>query len=134
VLAERSVELDGVSYSTAMLDFGPSSVDGWLARLVASELGVEGDGLLDSAARELVVDGRRTSLSKLEFGVMEYLHRHSGQAVPRASLLENVWEQSFDGGSNVVDVVIRALRKKLGDRASVVETVQGVGYRLRREQ
>ena len=134
VLPELGVADDGDSCSTAMLDFGPSSVDGWLARLVAAELGVEENGLLDSAARELVLDGRRVSLTRLEFGVMEFLQRHAGQAVPRVALLENVWEQNFDGGSNVVDVIIRALRKKLGARASVVETVQGVGYRLRREQ
>lgn len=132
VLAECGVPADGDSYSTAMLDLGPSSMQGWLARLVAAELGVEDDGLLDCAARELVLEGRRTNLSKLEFGVMEYLQRHAGQAVPRVSLLENVWEQRYDGGSNVVDVVIRALRKKLGDRAELIETVQGVGYRLRR--
>ena len=131
VLLNRSVQADGDSYSTAMLDFGPSSVDGWLAKLVASELGVD-DGLLDSAARELVMNGRRVSLTKLEFGVMEYLQTHVGQAVPRIAFLENVWEQTYDGGSNVVDVVVRSLRKKLGDRASVIETVQGVGYRLRR--
>lgn len=122
------------SYSTAMLDFGPSSVDGWLARLVAAELGVEDQGLLDCAARELVLQGERVSLSKLEFGVIEYLQRHAGEAVPRIALLENVWEQSYNGGSNVVDVVIRALRKKLAGKASVIETVQGVGYRLRRDQ
>jgi hypothetical protein len=133
VLPEHGVSADGESCSTAMLDFGPSSVDGWLARLVAAELGVEENGLLDSAARELVLDGRRVSLTRLEFGVMEFLQRHAGQAVPRSALLENVWEQNFDGGSNVVDVIIRALRKKLGARASAVETVQGVGYRLRRE-
>ena len=72
-------------------------------------------------------------MSKLEFGVIEYLQRHAGEAVPRIALLENVWQQSYDGGSNVVDVVIRSLRKKLADIASVIETVQGVGYRLRRE-
>ncbi len=134
VLPDRGVKTDDDSYSTAMLDFGPSSVDGWLARLVAAELGVEDDDMLDTAARELVLNGRRVSLSKLEFGVMEYLQQHVGQAVPRISFLENVWEQNYDGGSNVVDVVIRALRKKLGDNASVIQTVQGVGYRLRREQ
>ena len=133
VLPEQSVQVDGESYATAMLDFGPGSVDGWLARLVAAELGVEEDGLLDSAARELVLNGRRVSLTRLEFGVMEYLQQRAGQAVPRIALLENVWEQAYDGGSNVVDVVIRALRKKLGDRSSVIETVQGVGYRLRRD-
>jgi hypothetical protein len=118
--------------TSAMLDLGPSSVDGWLARLVAAELGVEQNGFLDRAARELVLKGRRVSLSRLEFGVIEYLQRHVGEAVPRVDLLEHVWEQSYNGGSNVVDVVIRALRKKLADMASVIETVQGVGYRLRR--
>jgi hypothetical protein len=56
-----------------MLDFGPSSVDGWLARLVAAELGVEEDSLLDCAARELVFNGHRIGLTRLEFGVMEFL-------------------------------------------------------------
>ena len=134
VLLDRSIQADGDTYSTAMLDFGPSSVDGWLARLVAAELGIEDDGLLDSAARELVLNGRRVSLTKLEFGVMEYLQMHAGKAVSRVSLLENVWQQRYDGGSNVVDVVVRSLRKKLAGRASMIETVQGVGYRLRLEQ
>jgi DNA-binding response OmpR family regulator len=71
--------------------------------------------------------------ARLEFGAMEYLQRRAGEAVPRVDLLQNVWEQSYTGGSNVVDVVIRALRKKLSDKASLIETVQGVGYRLRRE-
>ena len=71
-------------------------------------------------------------LTRLEFGVMEFLYQRAGEAVPRSSLLANVWEQSFEGGGNVVDVVIRALRKKLGDRASLIETVHGVGYRLRK--
>jgi DNA-binding response OmpR family regulator len=116
-----------------MLDFGPSSVDGWLARLVAAELGVREDGLLDCAARELVLNGRRVGLTRLEFGVMEFLQGRAGEAVPRTSLLANVWERSHDCGGNVVDVVIRALRRKLGDQASLIETVHGVGYRLRRE-
>ncbi len=121
----------GDGYNNAMLDFGTSSVDGWLARLVAAELGVEQDGLLDHNARELVLNGKRVGLSKLEFGVMAYLQDHSGEAVSRITLLENVWQQSFDGGSNVVDVVIRGLRKKLGDHAAMVESVHGIGYRLR---
>lgn len=120
-------------YSTAMPDFGPSSVDGWLTRLVAAELGVSDHELLDCAARELVLEGRRVSLPKLEFGVMEYLQRNAGEAVSRIDLLENVWEQKYNGGSNVVDVVIRALRKKLADNASAIESVHGIGYKLRKE-
>lgn len=127
-------EAGGDGYHTAMLDFGPSSVDGWLARLVAGELGVEEDGLLDCGARELVLNGRRIGLTKLEFGVMEYLHHRAGEAVPRSSLLASVWEQSYDGGGNVVDVVVRGLRKKLGEKASLIQTVHGIGYRLRREE
>ncbi len=134
VLPATGTRADADHYGAAMLDFGPSSVDGWLARLVAAELGVEENDLLDSMARELVLKGGRVNLSKLEFGVMEYLQTNAGKAIPRTALLENVWEQSYDGGSNVVDVVIRALRKKLAERASVIETVHGVGYRFRREQ
>jgi AAA ATPase domain len=134
VLADATVHAESEAYQSAMLDFGPASVDGWLARLVAAELGVEEGGLLDSAARELVIDGRRVGLTKLEFGVMEYLTRREGEAVSRVALLENVWGQSFDGGSNVVDVVIRGLRKKLANRAALIEAVQGVGYRLRSER
>ena len=126
-------EAFGRGYQSAMLDFGPSSVDGWLGRLLAAELGVEQDSVLDCAARELVLNGRRVGLSKLEFGVIEFLYRRPGEAVSRSSLIAQVWEQSFDGGGNVVDVVIRSLRKKLGDRASLIETVHGVGYRFRRE-
>lgn len=133
-LGEGGVPAGGDCYQSAMLDFGASSVDGWLARLVAAELGVEDDGLLDRAARELVLNGRRVGLTRLEFGVMEFLLQRAGEAVPRSSLLENVWEQSYAGGANVVDVVIRALRKKLGDKASLLETVHGIGYRLQREE
>ncbi len=126
VLAEPGAD----GWRSAMLDFGPSSVDGWLARLVAAELGVEEDSLLDCAARELVFNGHRIGLTRLEFGVMEFLQQRTGEAVPRSALLASVWEQNYDGGGNVVDVVIRSLRKKLGERASLIQTVHGVGYRL----
>jgi hypothetical protein len=129
VLVEAGVD----GWHSALLDFGPSSVDGWLARLVAAELGIEEDSLLDCAARELVFNGRRIGLTKLEFGVMEFLQRRAGEAIPRSALLASVWEQKYDGGGNVVDVVIRSLRKKLGEKASLIQTVHGVGYRLRRE-
>jgi len=48
-------------------------------------------------------------------------------------MLENVWESDYEGGSNVVDLVVRSLRRKLGERAWTVETVRGAGYRLRRD-
>ena len=123
--------LDGELYRTAMLDFGPSSVDGWLGGLVARELGGNGAELLDVEARELVIEGQRVPLTPLEFSVMSYLHEHEDSAVGRESLLRDVWGHKYDTGSNVVDVVVRALRKKLGQHASMIETVPGFGYRFR---
>ena len=125
------VKLDDLVYHAAVLDFGPGSVDGWLAGLVAAELGVEEGGILDIDARELVFDSRRVALTPMEFGVMNYLSQHEGKAVSRVSLLDNVWGYSYEGGSNVIDTVVMTLRKKLGERASVIEAVRGVGYRYR---
>lgn len=120
----------GRDYSSAYLDFGPGSVDGWLARLAAAELGVRPAELLDVDNRELVLDDRRVPLTPLEFGVLHHLVAHKGRAVSRAALIEEVWGHRYAGGSNVVDVVVRSLRKKLGREAAALETVRGVGYRI----
>ena len=122
--------LDGKLDRTVMLDFGPSSVDGWLGGLVAKELGGAGAELLDVDARELVIEGQRVPLTPLEFSVMSYLHEHEDGAVSRESLLRDVWGHKYDVGSNVVDVVVRALRKKLGQHAGMIETVSGVRLSL----
>jgi DNA-binding response OmpR family regulator len=114
-----------------VLDFGPGSVDGWLAALAAAELGIEQASLLDAEARELVVDGARVALTPLEFGVIKFLSDREGRAVSRAELLQNVWDTDYFGGSNVVDTVVRGLRRKLGRHGGRVETVTGVGYRFR---
>jgi hypothetical protein len=126
-------KLDARTYHTAMLDFGPTSVDGWLARLVAAELGMEKKELLDLEGRSLIVDRRRVPLTRLEFAVVHYLHERKEKPVARASLIRDVWGHQYDVGSNVVDVVIKSLRKKLGKHSAVVETVSGYGYRLRQE-
>jgi DNA-binding winged helix-turn-helix (wHTH) protein len=132
VLGDYTVVLDGRRYYSAMLDFGPASVDGWLADLAAAELGVRrANELLDPEARELVLETGRVALTPLEFGVMRYLSAREGKAVSRSELLLDVWGTRYEGGSNVVDAVMRTLRKKLGDQAARVETVSGVGYRLR---
>jgi DNA-binding response OmpR family regulator len=130
-VAETGVALDGTTYTSVFLDFGPGSVDGWLAGLVADELGLESRLALDETAREVVVEGTRISLTPLEFGVLQRLEQARGRAVRRKELLEAVWETSFTGGSNVVDAVIHALRERLGPHGDAVETVRGVGYRLR---
>jgi Transcriptional regulatory protein, C terminal len=127
----EAAELDGTGYASVVLDFGPGSVDGWLAGLVAAELGLEARLRLDESANEAVVEGAPISLTPLEFGVLAQLERANGRAVSRRELLESVWETTFTGGSNVVDAVVHSLREKLGAEADMVQTVRGVGYRLR---
>ena len=123
--------VDGLEYSSVVLDFGAGSVDGWLAELVADELGVGGDDELDEDALELTVQGVQVALTPLEFGLFRHLREREGRSVSRGELLHEVWHTDFTGGSNVVDAVVRSLRHKLGDEAAVVETVRGSGYRLR---
>ena len=126
-------KLDGRTCHTAMLDFGPSSVDGWLARLVAAELGVGKKEIVDLEGRSLVVDRRTVPLTRLEFAVAHYLHERKGKPVARAALIRDVWDHKYDVGSNVVDVVIKSLRKKLGKHSNMIETVTGYGYQLRHD-
>jgi Transcriptional regulatory protein, C terminal len=130
-LPQPVVDVDGAAYTSVCLDFGPGSVDGWLSRLAAAELGISEDPGIDSQARELVFNGKRVALTPLEFGLFCCLRDRAGQTVPRHELLQEVWGTSFAGGSNVVDAVVRSLRTKLGDSAHVVETVRGSGYRMR---
>ena len=128
-----SLEVDGVPYVFSVLDMGPGSVDAWLAGLVAAELGIEPTQLLDTDAHELVLDGHRLPLTQLEFDVMNYLSAHAGKVATRIALESEVWGYDYHGGSNVVDAVVKSLRKKLGVRASLIETVHGSGYRLRHQ-
>lgn len=123
--------LDGVDYASVVLDFGPGSVDGWLAALVADELGVGRDDELDEGALELTVKGTQVPLTPLEFGLFRHLRDREGRSVARGELLREVWHTEYTGGSNVVAAVVRSLRHKLGEEAVVVETVRGSGYRLR---
>lgn len=125
------IMIDGTAYHVAFLDFGPASVDGWLARVAGAELGIEEEDFLDTVSRELILDGCRIPLTPLEFELLQYLRVNEGKAVSRVGLLEHVWGYEYRGGSNVVEAVVRTLRKKLGGRAEVIETVRGVGYRLR---
>ena len=103
---------------------------GWLSALAARDLPVEAT-VLDEDARELVLDGRRVALTKLECDVLRYLRDREEQPVARSTLLRDVWGYEWTGGSNVVEVAVSGLRRKLADRAPALETVRGVGYRLR---
>jgi hypothetical protein len=130
-LPDEPPKIDGQTYSSVMLDFGPGSVDGWLSNLVAAELGLAVDGrALDDDARELVVRGQRVALTPLEYGVLRQLSGRAGKTVSRQELLRDVWGTTYAGGSNVVDVVVRSLRRKLADGAPCLQTARGLGYRL----
>jgi len=86
--------------------------------------------VLDLLAREAIVGGHSVELSAREFILAELLFRHAGQVLSREQILSHVWGYDFDPGSNVVDVYVGYLRKKLG--GDVIETVRGMGYRLAR--
>jgi hypothetical protein len=111
-------------------DYGPRSIDGWLADLAAAELHVEDRTTVDAVRREVRLDGARVDLTQLEFDVLRYLQEREGRAVEREALLRDVWGYEWTGGSNVVEVAISGLRKKLGPHAAALHTVRGVGYRL----
>jgi DNA-binding response OmpR family regulator len=83
---------------------------------------------LDLRTRRASVDGRTVDLSAREFALAEVFLRNSGQVLSREQLLSHVWGYDFDPTSNVVDVYVRYLRKKLG--AERISTVRGMGYRL----
>jgi hypothetical protein len=127
---DAPVLFGGVSYYAHVLDFGPASVDGWLTRIVATELQVEDDSILDVAQHQLVLADRRVPLTKLEFDVFQYLYERPGSVVERAALLRDVWGFDYAGGSNVIEALVKSLRRKLGDRSSAIETVRGLGYRF----
>jgi two-component system OmpR family response regulator len=93
---------------------------------------VEGELELDLLARRVTWAGRRIDLQPREFRLLEYLVRHRGQVVTRSMLLEGVWDYHFDPGTNVIDVHVSRLRKKLdeGGAGNIVQTVRGTGYRV----
>jgi two-component system, OmpR family, copper resistance phosphate regulon response regulator CusR len=84
---------------------------------------------LDLARREAHVGSRATELSDREFRLLHHLIEHAGEVVSRESILSEVWGYYFDPRSNVVDVCVRRLRRKLGEDAPI-ETVRHAGYRI----
>ncbi|MBE2998198.1 response regulator transcription factor [Nocardiopsis sp. HNM0947] len=90
---------------------------------------IEAGGLsLDLRTRRVSVQERTVDLTAREFALLELLMRHEGQVLSRQQMLSHVWGYDHDPGSNVVDVFVRALRRKVG--AERISTVRGMGYRL----
>jgi DNA-binding response OmpR family regulator len=84
---------------------------------------------LDLRSRRASVGDRMVELTAREFALLEAFLRHADQVLSREQLLSHVWGYDFDPGSNVVDVYVRYLRRKLGD--GIIDTVRGMGYTLR---
>ncbi|MGH9499678.1 MAG: response regulator transcription factor [Terriglobales bacterium] len=96
-----------------------------------SVLAVE-DLKLDRVERRVERAGRRVELTSKEFALLEYMMRNAGRRVTRAMIIEHVWNLSFDTCTNVVDVYINYLRRKIDDGAALrlIHTIRGVGYEL----
>lgn len=94
-----------------------------------------GDLQVDCIARRAARGGQAIALSAKEFAVLEYLARNAGIVLSRERISQGVWNYDYEGGSNVVDVYIRYLRKKIdeGRDTRLIHTVRGVGYVLREE-
>jgi two-component system, OmpR family, response regulator len=94
-----------------------------------------GDLVVDPSTHEVARAGVAVELTAREFAVLEYLARHPGEAVTRATLLDHVWDENFEGSTNIVDVYVGYLRRKLEqpfDRP-LIRTIRGVGYALEAE-
>jgi two-component system OmpR family response regulator len=89
----------------------------------------EGDLRLDPAAKRAWRNGAELQLTPKEFALLELFLRHPGQVLTRSQIIEAVWDFAYDGGSNVVDQYVKYLRRKIGWQD--IETVRGMGYRLR---
>jgi two-component system OmpR family response regulator len=90
------------------------------------------DLALDRVTHAVQRGGHNIELSPKEFGLLEYLMRHAGQPVTRTAIVEQVWKLNFDTMTNVVDVYINYLRRKVdtGYDHSLIRTVRGVGYQI----
>lgn len=139
--AQNEIEATVAGFESGADDYitKPFRFDELLARVRArlrdpgrpDERFLEAGGVqLDLRARTATVGGKEVALSAREFALAEALMAGAGTVLSREQLLSRVWGYDFDGASNVVDVYVRYLRRKLGDDA--VETVRGVGYRFRR--
>jgi DNA-binding response OmpR family regulator len=135
--------LDDTRSKVAGLDAGaddyltkPFSLEELAARVRVRLRSREGDAgalkagplTVDPVSHRAVLDGREVPLSARELALLAAFVRHNGQVLTRSQLLDMVWDLNFDPGSNVVEVYVAALRRKIG--AGWIDTVRGMGYRF----
>ncbi|HEY4215680.1 MAG TPA: response regulator transcription factor [Gemmatimonadaceae bacterium] len=102
-------------------------------RALASPIMTVADLVLDQATRQVTRAGEPIELTPKEYTVLEYLMRHQGRVMSRTLITEYAWGYHFDPGTNIVDVVINHLRKKVdaGRQKRLITTVRGVGYMIK---
>lgn len=85
---------------------------------------------IDRLSQQVRRAGRRMDLTAKEYALLEYLAANAGRVLSRTMIIEHVWDQSFDGATNIVDVYVRHLRNKIdaGHDLKLIRTVRGVGY------
>jgi len=95
-----------------------------------------GDLELDPTTRQVCRGGHEIELTQKEFALLEFLMRRAGRPVTRISILDNVWDMNYDTLTNVVDVLVNRLRKKVDHPfpEQLIETVRGVGYRMQQKE
>ena len=142
---------DAVADRVAGLDTGaddyltkPYAFEELLARIRAlarrnstekSDILTAGSLSVELSSKRVMREGQEILLSAKEFALLETLIRHKGQVLSRAQLENQVWDFGFEGGSNIVDVYIRYLRRKVDDpfEKKLIHTIRGAGYVLREE-
>ena len=130
----RGLDAGADDYLVKPFDFGElvARVRALLRRGVPERPAVliAGDLSVDPATRVVTRDGRRVDLSAREFAVLEFLARRAGQVVSRGELLEHVWDRNYEGSTNIVDVYVGYLRRKLENPFGrpLIRTVRGAGY------
>jgi two-component system copper resistance phosphate regulon response regulator CusR len=96
-----------------------------------TELAV-GNLILKPSTKTALLDGKELNLTLTEFRLLEYLMRNQGQVLEREAITTNIWDFDFDSFSNIVDVYINRLRKKIdtGRKNGLLKTVRGIGYKI----
>jgi DNA-binding response OmpR family regulator len=91
-----------------------------------------GDLVVDRTAHEVRRDGNLIELTSKEFALLEYFMVNAGRVLSRTMIVEHVWDQSFEGLTNIVDVYVLQLRRKIDDNAErkLIRTIRGVGYSI----
>lgn len=138
-VADRVAGLDGGADDYLVKPFALEELSARLRVMTRSAAGTKssvltaGDLTLDTATRRAARNGREIALSAREYALLEYLMLNQGIVLSREKIENHVWDFDYEGGTNVVDVYIRYLRKKIdeGNPQKLIHTVRGMGYVLR---